>query len=173
MVTAAGAGLNTLERELVGAIQAGLPLAPRPYAEIADRLGVDEPTVRARVRDLLEAGVIKRLGVVVRHHELGFVSNAMVVWDVPDDRVEAIGRALGEAEGVTLCYRRPRRPPHWPYNLFCMIHGSVRETVLLQRDEIARALGLDRFPHAVLFSGRRFKQSGAHYLPLGPESGHG
>ncbi len=164
MVTAAGAGLNTLERELVGAIQAGLPLAPRPYAEIADRLGVDEPTVRARVRDLLEAGVIKRLGVVVRHHELGFVSNAMVVWDVPDDRVEAIGRALGEAEGVTLCYRRPRRPPHWPYNLFSMIHGRERESVRAHIEALrAQTPGLRDVAHAVLFSGRRFKQCGARY----------
>ena len=54
--------------------------------------------------------------------------------------------------------------PDWPYNLFCMIHGSAREEVLAAREALAARLGLDRHPHAVLFSCKRFKQTGARYL---------
>ena len=149
--------------DLIEAIQAGLPLVPRPYREIAERLGCTETEVIDRLRDMLDCGIIKRLGVVVRHHELGYRANAMVVWDVPDDQVDRIGRQLGDQDCVTLCYQRPRRLPDWPYNLFCMVHGQDRDEVLACIERIAQALDLNSITHEVLFSGRRFRQRGARY----------
>ena len=149
--------------DLIEAIQAGLPLVPRPYREIAERLGCTETEVIDRLRDMLECGIIKRLGVVVRHHELGYRANAMVVWDVPDDQVDRIGRQLGDQDCVTLCYQRPRRLPDWPYNLFCMVHGQDRDEVLACIERIAQALDLNAITLEVLFSGRRFRQRGARY----------
>ena len=151
------------QRALIAAIQGGLPLVPRPYAAIARRVGLSERDVIRRMRELLEQGVVKRLGVVVRHHELGYDANAMVVWDIPDERVGETGRLLGGFPFVTLCYRRPRRPPDWPYNLFTMIHGRDRDEVIRHVDELAAACGLDGIAHEVLFSRRRFKQRGARY----------
>jgi hypothetical protein len=89
----------------------------------------------------------------------------MVVWDVPDARVGAAGRTLAALTFVTLCYRRPRRPPAWPYNLFCMIHGLDRATVEALVSQASAAAGLEDLPKAVLFSRRRFKQRGARYAP--------
>ena len=149
--------------DLIEAIQDGLPLVPRPYREIADRLGCTETAVIDRLRDLLDSGIIKRLGVVVRHHELGYRANAMVVWDVPNGQVDSLGRQLGDQDCVTLCYQRPRRLPDWRYNLFCMVHGQDRGEVLACIERIARDLGIDAIPHEVLFSGRRFRQRGARY----------
>ncbi len=149
--------------DLIEAIQDGLPLVPRPYREIADRLGCTETAVIDRLRDLLDSGIIKRLGVVVRHHELGYRANAMVVWDVPDGQVDSLGRQLGDQDCVTLCYQRPRRLPDWRYNLFCMVHGQDRDEVLACIGRIAQDLGIDAIPHEVLFSGRRFRQRGARY----------
>ncbi len=155
--------LDERDRALVRAVQGGLPLVPRPYAAVAAAAGMSEAEVISRLRRLAERGVIRRLGVVVRHRELGYTANAMVVWDVPDDRVAELGRCLAAYPFVTLCYRRPRRPPAWPYNLFCMIHGRSREGVLAQVDQLVRECGLDALPRAVLFSRRRFKQRGAWY----------
>jgi DNA-binding Lrp family transcriptional regulator len=149
--------------DLIEAIQGGLPLVPRPYQAIAERIGASEAAVIDRLRDLLEDGIIKRLGVVVRHHELGYRANAMVVWDVPDDRVDRVGRLLGDQDCVTLCYQRPRRLPVWRYNLFCMVHGQDRAEVLACIARMTTALELDAVPHEVLFSGRRFRQRGARY----------
>lgn len=149
--------------DLIDAVQGGLPLVPRPYLEIARRLGCSETEVIDRLRDLIEDGIIKRLGVVIRHHELGYQANAMVVWDLPDDQVDKVGLQLGDQDCVTLCYQRPRRLPDWPYNLFCMVHGRDRDEVLACIDRIATALKIDAIPHEVLFSGRRFKQRGARY----------
>src|SRR3982750_4859553 len=107
-----------------------MPLEPRPFAALGARLGVTEGQALDAPRARPHRGVVRRFGVVVRHHELGYRANAMVVWDVPDAAVEAAGRALAAAPGVTLCYPRPRRPPAWPYNLFCMIHGRDRGAAL-------------------------------------------
>lgn len=149
--------------DLIEVIQAGLPLVTRPYREIAGRLGCSEQAVIDKLRGMIDAGIIKRLGVVVRHHELGYRANAMVVWDVPDDRVDQLGQQLGKQDCVTLCYQRPRRLPDWSYNLFCMVHGRDRNEVLACIDRMVEGLGLDAIPHTVLFSGKRFKQRGARY----------
>jgi DNA-binding Lrp family transcriptional regulator len=149
--------------DLIDAIQGGLPLVPRPYLEIAERLGCSEAEIIEQLRDLLDNGIIKRLGIVIRHHELGYRANAMVVWDVPDNQVDRVGVQLGDQDCVTLCYQRPRRLPDWPYNLFCMVHGRDRGEVLACIERITAALDINAIPHEVLFSGRRFKQRGARY----------
>ena len=76
--------VDDTDRRLLAAVQPGLPLSPRPFAELGASLGLDEQEVIARLGRLKEAGVIKRFGVVVRHHEVGYGANAMVVWGVPD-----------------------------------------------------------------------------------------
>ncbi len=157
--------LNDADLPLIAAIQGGLPLSSRPYAAIADQIGASEAKVIERIGELQQLGIIKRLGVVVRHRELGYRANAMVVWDVPDNEVDELGRCLSGFEFVTLCYRRPRHLPQWPYNLFCMIHGRDREAVMEKFRLIIESCGLEDIPKAVLFSRRRFKQRGAIYCP--------
>jgi siroheme decarboxylase len=162
--------LNDLDRRLIAAIQDGLPMTSRPYAAIGERIGLGEAEVIAGLRRLIDHAVIKRFGVIVRHRALGYRANAMVVWDVPDDRVADSGRRLAELRFVTLCYRRPRWLPVWPYNLFCMIHGRDRATVEALVDQASAATELDDLPRAVLFSRRQFKQRGARYVPTPQEA---
>ena len=155
--------LNETDTQLIAAIQDGLPVVSQPYAEIAGRLGLTQQAVISRLQELQDGGYIKRMGVVVRHRALGYRANAMVVWDVPDADIERIGKLLADENCVTLCYQRPRRLPDWPYNLFCMIHGRARDSVLRRLDRIIEVHGLHDIPRDVLFSTRSFKQCGAHY----------
>jgi DNA-binding Lrp family transcriptional regulator len=155
--------LTRVDRSLLDEIQNGLPLVHRPYALIGARIGLEEAAVMARLRALMESGIIKRLGVVVRHHELGYRANAMTVWDIADEGVQAVAARMLRNPALTLCYRRPRRLPDWPYNLFCMIHGRHRDEVLAQIEALKQECDLQDCRHAVLFSTRRFKQCGAHY----------
>lgn len=150
-------------RRLVSVLQEGLPLFIRPFALIAERIGASEQDVLGRISRWVEDGAIKRFGVVVRHHELGFRANAMLVHNIPDDRVGDIGRALAEEPAVTLCYRRPRVGSDWPYNLFCMIHGRERDEVLEHIADLRQRYGLAACAHDVLFSKTRYKQTGARY----------
>ncbi|MBI2314005.1 MAG: Lrp/AsnC family transcriptional regulator [Betaproteobacteria bacterium] len=152
------------EAVLVTAIQQGFPLVPRPFAEIALHTGLSEAQVIAQIKSWSADDVVKRVGVIVRHRELGFLANAMVVWDVPDSQVTPIGARVAALPYVTLCYRRRRFLPDWPYNLYCMIHGRDRDSVLERIDDLEQRCGLRSHPNVILFSRRRFKQNGARYL---------
>ncbi|VAX14172.1 Heme d1 biosynthesis protein NirL [hydrothermal vent metagenome] len=164
--------LDERDRKVIVGIQRGLPLMSHPYAEIGKTIGMPESEVIECVRSLLERGLIKRMGVIVRHRELGYRANAMVVWDIPDEHISALGKCIGRFEFITLCYRRPRRLPDWPYNLFSMIHGRNREQVMDKLAFLIERCSLQDIPHEVLFSHRRFKQCGAVYqTPLNGISG--
>ncbi|MBE0452727.1 AsnC family transcriptional regulator [Roseovarius autotrophicus] len=153
------------DRPLLHLLSQGLPLVPVPYTAAARDLGMSEAAVIARIGALLKAGILTRLGVIVRHRSLGWAANAMVTFDLPEDRMEAAGRALAAHPGVTLCYQRRTVPGVWPYGLFCMIHGRSRAEALATLD-VARALPeLRGAAHQVLFSQRCFKQTGARLLP--------
>ena len=156
--------LDDVDQQLIAAIQNGLPISERPYANIALQLGLSEQDVISRISNLVDHGLIKRFGVVVRHHELGYKKNAMIVWDIPDKLVHGIARQIKSFPFVTLCYRRARQLPEWPYNLFCMIHGKSRDNVLQHLESMLDKHDWHHIPHAVLFSKRRFKQRAANYF---------
>jgi siroheme decarboxylase len=151
------------ERLLLAEIEDGLPFEPRPYLAIAGRLGWTETRVVFMLQALLEAGIITRLGCVIRHREVGFTANAMAVWDVPAEWVDAAGHRLAGEEGVTLCYRRNRVKPDWPYNLFAMVHGRDETTVLKQVERLSNTAGLESCARSILFSRRCFTQRGARF----------
>lgn len=158
--------LNATDRRLIGALQDGLPLVERPYQSIGEEIGLSEDEVIARIKQLIDSGVFKRFGIVVRHRELGYRANAMVVWDVADKDVAQYGQRMSNYRFVSLCYRRPRILPAWPYNLFCMIHGHDRDEVHKQIDMMIQNERWESVRHEVLFSRRRFKQRGARYINL-------
>ncbi len=156
---------DAAEKRLIAALQPGLDLVTRPFARLGEIAGMSEAEVLARIEGWLDEGLIKRFGVVVRHHELGYRANAMVVFDVPDAEVDRIGRELAAEAGVTLCYRRSRCLPDWPFNLFCMVHGRSREEVRPVIEHLGRVAGR---PPQALYSVRRFKQCGARYFAEAP-----
>ena len=153
------APLSEGERALAARLAAGLPLEPRPFAAVG--LPVDE--VIARLARWLETGVARRVGAVVRHRPLGYQANAMVVWDVPDGEVADAGRRLATDAAVTLCSRRARVLPDWPYNLYCMLHGRSRDGVERDIERLCDAHAMRAYPRAVLFSRRCFSQRAARY----------
>ncbi|WP_415879060.1 AsnC family transcriptional regulator [Methylomonas sp. TEB] len=155
--------IDAIDYQLIAAVQAGLPIAARPYAAIAGQLAITEQEVIERLARLKTQGLIKRWGVVVKHRQLGYRANAMIVMDVPDDRVARVGALISQQACVNLCYQRPRQGEIWPYNLYCMIHGKTRDVVLEQWAELRHACNLCEYPFEVLFSRRCFKQRGALY----------
>jgi len=159
--------LDNVQSAIVAELQSGIKLERQPFATLSVTVNQEEDAIIRQVSSWRDDGVIKRFGVVVRHHELGYRENAMVVWDVPDEQVSAFGKTAAQQENVTLCYRRPRQLPDWPFNLFCMVHGTDRQVVMAQIETLAKNTALDAFQTQVLFSCRRFKQSGARYVANG------
>lgn len=156
--------LDSRQWRLLAALEQGLPLVPRPFARLGMRADMHELEVIEQLRFWLSIGAIRRIGVVVHHHELGLRANAMCVWDVPDALASELGRRIAELPGVNLCYRRARVPGRWDYNLYCMIHGRERDGVMETRERVIAEAGLAGRPSAVLFSTRRYKQRGARYI---------
>ena len=162
--------IDSRDRRLIESVQQGLPITPRPYAAIGERLGMGEEEVIERLSLLKQQGLIKRVGVIVKHRTLGYRANAMVVFDLPDHLTDRVGAEVSQFEYVTLCYQRPRSGEAWPYNLYCMIHGKSRKKVMQQLDQLCQACGLSQFSREVLFSRYCFKQRGAIYKKPAPSA---
>lgn len=152
--------IDAIDRRLIVATQGGLPLDPQPYHRLAERLELPVAEVMTRLRRLQGDGVIRRIGAVPNHYRLGYRGNGMSVWDVPDAAVRELGQRIGALPFVSHCYHRPRHLPHWPYNLFAMVHGHDRAEVMMQVSRIAEQLGSAVRDHDVLFSTRILKKTG-------------
>ncbi|KTG30251.1 siroheme decarboxylase subunit beta [Haloferax profundi] len=157
--------LSDLDARLLVEIQDGFPLTKTPYADVAAAIDADTDEVIAAIERLRDDGCIKRIGCIVNHVVTGFRNNCMVVWNVPDDELDARGEVVGSLPYVTLCYHRPRRPEQdWPYNLFTMIHGRDADAVDAKIDELAAEYL--PFDHERLYSTETLKQTGAQYEEL-------
>jgi len=153
-------GIDTIDRWIIAATQAGLPRVREPYHLIAAELGLEPAVVMRRLTRLLETGVIRRIAAVPNHYAAGYTANGMSVWDVPDDRVRELGQRIGALPFVSHCYHRPRCLPEWPYNLFAMVHGHTRDEVEQKVVCIVELLGPASRGHEVLYSKRILKKTG-------------
>ena len=152
--------LDTTDRKIIEATQAGLPLAPEPYAEIGAKLGLDQREVIERMATMMADGVIRRIGAAPNHYAFGMTANGMTVWDVDDEMAGDLGQEIGALEFVSHCYLRPRALPDWPYNLFAMVHGKDRAEVERKRALIADLLGPCCNHSDILYSTRILKKTG-------------
>lgn len=157
--------ISEMEKRILLEIQNGFELTATPYREIAKAAGEPTKTVCQAIESLSERNAIKRIGCVVNHHAVGFDENCMVVWDVPDYRLDTAGTAAGSYSAVTYCCHRPRRSAmDWPYNLFTMIHGRSAEAVEATIDELAAACL--PYSHERLHTTAALKQTGTRYSEL-------
>lgn len=152
--------IDFVDRKLITATQAGLPLVMQPYQAVAETTDLREEDVIERLAALIGRGVIRRIALAPNHYALGMTANGMTVWDVDDNCVSSLGHRVGALPFVTHCYRRPRALPAWPYNLFAMVHGSDRNEVEAKRQEIAGLLGTACRQSDVLYSKRILKKTG-------------
>lgn len=157
------------DRALAARVEDGLPLVERPFDAWAFDLGQPVQQVLDTLALWQDQGTLRRFGLIVRHHELGFAANAMAVFDVDDAVVDTLGPLLAAQPGVTLCYRR-ERAPGWRHNLYAMVHGRDRDAVRQALADATRAAGLQAWPHEVLFSCRRYKQTGARRFRALPQA---
>lgn len=152
--------IDSVDRRIIAATQAGLPIIEQPYHAIASDLGLEPEDVMRRMKGMMKTGVIRRIGVVPNHYKLGLTANGMSVWDVDDARAVTLGEKVGALDFVSHCYLRPRRLPVWPYNLFAMVHGQTRDEVEEKAGAIEELLGSACRGHDILYSTRILKKTG-------------
>lgn len=151
---------DDIDRALIAATQAGLPLTASPYAQIAGDLGLTEAEVIARMAAMQDCGIIRRIAIAPNHYALGLTANGMSVWDVDDTSAVALGQKVGALDFVSHCYLRPRAPIVWRYNLFAMLHGHSRTEVEEKRAIVRDLLGPACLADDILYSTRILKKTG-------------
>jgi DNA-binding Lrp family transcriptional regulator len=151
---------DAIDRKIIVATQAGLPLTSRPYRQVADAVGCSEREVIERLAAMQANGVVRRIGAVPNHYKLGYRYNGMTVWNVPDEHVDRLGQLVGQLPFVSHCYRRPRHLPEWPYNLFAMVHAKTQPDADAQITQIAALLGDYNRGCDVLYSTQILKKTG-------------
>lgn len=149
--------MDQMDILLLRATQDGIPVAPEPFKQISEELGLMEEEVLSRLNNLIKEGVIRRFGASIGHRAIGITANAMCTWNVPDEKVEEVGAIMAGFPEVTHCYERPRYPD-WKYNLFTMIHAYSREECEKIAKEISTATGIKDY--SILFSEKEFKKTG-------------
>ena len=153
--------IDDLDKKIIALIQGDLPLDPRPFAVMADQLGITEDEFMGRVRSLKKEGVIRRFGATLYHQEAGFGANAMVAWFVPDEQVDDVGKVMADFREVTHCYQRtPQRD--WKYNLYTMVHGDNEDACHQIAQRISQETGMKEY--ALLFSRKEFKKTSMQYF---------
>ena len=152
--------IDEIDRKIISATQAGLPLTLHPYHDVALQIGLDVKEVISRMQKMTDSGVIRRTGVVPNHYKLGFRSNGMSVWNVPEDKIIELGEKVGSLDFVSHCYQRPRFLPEWPYNLFAMVHGTSHDEVDGKVKQISEILADEDNGHQILYSTRILKKTG-------------
>lgn len=152
--------LDDIDRKIIELTQSGLPLVSRPYENIAQRLGINSSDVISRMNKMKQSGIIRRIAAVPNHYALGYKANGMTVWDVPDHRINELGRKVGELDFVSHCYHRPRYLPDWPFNLFAMVHAHTHNEAKSLMAKIADLIGEDDRGHDILFSTQILKKTG-------------
>ena len=159
------------DKKLIRRIQGDLPITLTPFKPLAKRLGLQEEEFLGRVHNFLRRCMIRRFGAILRHQKAGYQGNAMVVWKVPEDQIPQVSRAMISFPNVSHCYLRTPLP-HWPYNIYTMVHGRGDADCRLAAKEIAKATGLKDY--RLLFSRREHKKSSMryferHYSPQSPQ----
>lgn len=153
--------LHDLEKKIVRELQDGLPLVSKPYLQIAQKIGISETELMDKIKEMIDRGIIRRFGAAVKHQDLGFIANAMVVWDVPEDKATLLGQMMSQFKEVSHCYQRPRRPG-WPYTIFTVIHGQAREDCERIVQKIAQKTGMNNY--RLIYSTKELKKSSMKYF---------
>jgi DNA-binding Lrp family transcriptional regulator len=139
----------------IRATQGPMPVIAEPYAPAAERLGVSQDDVLARLESLREREGLRRVAAILYHRRAGFSANGMGVWNVPEGDVLATGKRMAAFRGISHCYQRPTYPD-WPYSVFTMAHGRSKEECDAILDSIAAATGITE--RATLYSSTEFKK---------------
>ena len=153
--------LTEEDKSVIRELQEDLPLVPRPFDDMALRLGKTTAELFALAQDFQDRRFMRRYSAVLHHRRSGFRANAMIVWKVPPERSEEVGMTMAQHSAVTHCYERPTFPD-WPYTHFTMVHATSTEGCEAIEREISEATGItDRL---LLYSTREYKKTRVRYF---------
>ena len=153
--------VSDFDIEVIRELQEDVPLTPRPFSPMAERLGISLQTLFDTADSFQGRGLMRRFSAVLHHRRAGFRSNAMAVWKVPSERAVEVGNIMAQSRWVTHCYERPTFPD-WPYTHFTMIHATSQSQCEEVAGELSEATGITEYQ--LLYSTREYKKTRVRYF---------
>lgn len=129
--------IDDADRRIINRIQSDFPISTRPYADIAEELGLSEDEVLQRVRKLKAAGIIRRIGGNFVPGRLGYVSTLCAA-RVPAEKVDAFAEVVNRYSNVTHNYLRENS-----YNVWFTFIAPSREEIEKNLAQIAAETGIE------------------------------
>ena len=149
------------DKDFIRELQKDLNVIPRPFDNSAKNLGITVDELFEKAREYESVGVMRRFAAILRHRDAGFTANGMIVWKVPENKIDEVGYKLASFPQVSHCYRRPAYPD-WPFNLFSMIHARTIEAARKISIQLSNIVGIKEY--RILFSSREFKKERVKYF---------
>jgi len=149
------------DKDFIRELQKDVELIAEPFDEPAKHLGVTVDHLFEKAKEYERIGVMRRFAAILRHRDAGFLANGMIVWKVPEGRIDEIGMKLAEFPQVSHCYKRPVYQD-WPYNLFSMVHARTKQACEQFGKEMAKHIGITEY--RILFSSKEFKKQRVKYF---------
>lgn len=128
--------LDNLDKDLLNIIQSDFPLTAEPYKDLAESLGISEEEVLARLKKLIEAGTIRRLGGIFDSRKLGY-TGTLCAMKVPQEKVELAASVVNSFPGVTHNYLRDH-----DYNMWFTLLVQDKGEILRVTKEISDKTGI-------------------------------
>jgi len=153
--------LTPRDIELIRITQEDLPSLEMPFTVWAEQAETTEEALFEWARSMQQSGYLRRFAAILYHRNAGFLANAMVVWQVPQDQADAVGEQMAQFRQVSHCYRRPVYPS-WPYALYTMVHAPTHSACMEMVKRIEERVGA--FPHKNLFSTKEYKKTRVKYF---------
>ncbi|MFH2092470.1 MAG: Lrp/AsnC family transcriptional regulator [Pseudomonadota bacterium] len=153
--------LTDLEKKIIALLQTDIPVVKQPFQVLAEKIGITEDQFLKVLNDLNDRGMIRRFGATIKHQRTGFNANAMVAWNVDEDKVEETGNIMSTFQEITHCYRR-NPAPGWRYNLYTMVHATSEDECYAIVKRISKAVGQDDYE--LLFSRKELKKTSMKYF---------
>ena len=153
--------LTPLEKKIMARTQGNIPVTRCPFLEIAKEIGVEEEVVLETLQRWRKEGIMRRFGATIRHQISGYEANAMVAWQVDEERIDEVGKMMAAFEGVSHCYRR-NPVEEWPYNLYTMIHAKTEQDCYKMADAMSALTSVKKY--SLLFSRDELKKTSMKYF---------
>jgi siroheme decarboxylase len=153
--------ISGLDKEYIRQLQKDIEIVKEPFKTIAENLGIASSELFNKIKEYENIGIMRRFAAILRHRQAGFTANGMIVWKIPEEKVDEKGLKIASFPQVSHCYRRPVYPD-WEFNLFSMIHARTIEAAEKIAKEISTVIGMEDYK--ILFSSREFKKERVRYF---------
>ena len=153
--------ISDIERNILAALQKGLPNSQSPYKDMAQKIGIDTEQLLKVLEDWKGRGKLRRIGAIVNHFKIGLSGAAMVVWQVETERIKQVGELMAGFDEVSHAYER-QRSEVWPFSLYTIVHGKTVENVQQVVEQMSQKSGISSY--RVLVTEKELKKVPPTYI---------